>query len=300
MDSSSPIHCSCMRRASSLRKSRNSLREGSSLWGGGPGAGGGGGGGLRSRGWRSRGWRNARFGCRRPRAEIRGQVGWSLGARGGWRLRWLERQGCLSHVGLRLEEVEGVEAFGLTEFGAHIVIHGSESRRVADALQRLEIEFGEIDAIPIEPASQLVNTGGNRAKAIAVGQVHQLSPVELCVLQNRGLFPPLGMIVPELLANVGQLQPGVNLDAFPMAGLDQAREVTITLGVGFVEVPGSHMEGGDTGLAPSRRVVIQVHAQAVRRIEEGPQAGRTEGRFDAEIAKGLEKVRKAVIAVVAG
>ena len=85
-----------------------------------------------------------------------------------------------------------------------------------------------------------------------------------------------------------------------MAGLDQVLEVPVALRVGFVVMPGGHVESGDAGLAPSRGVVIQVHAQAVRRIEEGPHAGRAEGCLDAEIAEGLEKVGKALIAAFAG
>ena len=58
-------------------------------------------------------------------------------------------------------------------------------------------------------------------EAIAVGQVHELAPVELGILQHGGLLAPFRMIVPELLADVRQLQPGIDQDALAMAGSDQ-------------------------------------------------------------------------------
>ena len=45
----------------------------------------------------------------------------------------------------------------------------------------------------------------------------------------------------------------------------------VALRVGFVEMPGGHVQGRDAGLPPARGEVIQVHARPVRGIEERPQ-----------------------------
>ena len=75
------------------------------------------------------------------------------------------------------------------------------------------------------------------ARAIAVLQVHELAPVELGVLQDGGFFAPLGMIVPELLADMRQFDPGVDQNAVPVAGFDKMFQIVVVLGVGVVEMP---------------------------------------------------------------
>ena len=89
--------------------------------------------------------------------------------------------------------------------------------------QRFEIQFRQIHAVPIEAADQALDSRRDRAEAVAIGQVHQLAPVELGILEDRGLLAPFRMIGPELLADVRQLEPGVDQDAFAMAGFDQLR-----------------------------------------------------------------------------
>ena len=119
-----------------------------------------------------------------------------------------------------VEKLDGVEAVGGFEFAAHVVVHGGEAGGVAGAFERFEIKLGEIDAIPIEAADEVFDSGGGSAEAIAIGQVHELAPIELGVLQKGGFFAPLGMRGPEFTADVGQLDPGVNQDAVTVAGFD--------------------------------------------------------------------------------
>ena len=84
----------------------------------------------------------------------------------------------------------------------------------ACAFERFEIQLGQVHAVPIEAVDQIAARPATTAReAVAIGQVHQLAPVELRVLQQRGLLAPLGMIVPELLADVRQFEPGVDQDA---------------------------------------------------------------------------------------
>src|SRR5688572_30536554 len=50
----------------------------------------------------------------------------------------------------RLEEVEWIHSGLLAIFAAHILVHGCEPSGVRHALQRLEVQFGNVDAIPVE------------------------------------------------------------------------------------------------------------------------------------------------------
>src|ERR1039458_197319 len=99
----------------------------------------------------------------------------------------------------RPEDFDWVEAALLPEQGADIVVHRRKPRGVPRALERLEVQLGQVDAVPIEPRDQPFYAGRDGAKTVAVGQVHELAPVELSVLKHRGLLAPLGMVVPELL-----------------------------------------------------------------------------------------------------
>ena len=106
------------------------------------------------------------------------------------------------------------------------------------------------------------------------------------------------MVVPKLLADVGQFEPGVDQDAVGVAGGDQALEIGVALGIGIVEMPGGHVQGGDAGIAPACGEVVEVHAQAVGGIEEGPQARGAEGRVEAEIGKSVQQVGEALVAAL--
>ena len=151
------------------------------------------------------------------------------------------------------EKLDRVESVPGAKLRAHIVVHRREARGVAHALERLEIQLRQVHAIPIEPAHQLLHASRNGAETVAVGQVHELAPVR-----------------PELLAHVRQFQPGVDQNAFAMACLDQLRQVLVPLRIGLVEMPRCHMQRCDPALAPARRKVVQVHAQPIGGIEEGP------------------------------
>src|SRR5437763_636246 len=83
-------------------------------------------------------------------------------------------------------------------------------------------------------------------EAIVAGEVHELAPVQLRVLEDGRLFASLGMIVPEFLADVGKLEPGVDQDAFPMTGRDQVLQIDIALFIRFVEVPRGYVQRSDT------------------------------------------------------
>ena len=199
-----------------------------------------------------------------------------------------------------LEQFDRIEAAGGAELGAHVVVHGREAGGIREAFERFEIQLGEVDAIPIEAPDQVLDAGGGGAEAIAIGEVHELAPIELGVLQDGGFFAPLGMIVPELLADVRQFEPGVDQDAVGVAGVDEALEVGVAFGIGLVEVPGGDVQRGDAGVAPARGEVVEIDAQAVGGIEEGPQAGGAEGRVEAQVGEGLQQVGEALVAALAG
>ncbi len=93
----------------------------------------------------------------------------------------------------------------------------------------------------------------HRREALAIGQVHQLAPVQLGVLQDRGFLAPLRMIVPEFLADVRQFQPHVHQDRLAMAGFDQPAQVFVACGIRFVVVPAGHVQRADARLCASAR-----------------------------------------------
>ncbi len=85
-----------------------------------------------------------------------------------------------------------------------------------------------------------------------------------------------------------------------MAGIDQAAEPLVALGIGLEVVPGCDVERGDPGLSPAPGEVVQVGAGAVGGIEERPGPPRAERRGEAEVGQGLEQVRESLIAAFAG
>ena len=194
----------------------------------------------------------------------------------------------------------GIPAGLRAEFRANVVVHGRETGGVAGAFERFEIELGEIDAIPVEALHHLFETGANGRGAVAVLQVHELSPVELGVLQDGGFFAPLRMIVPELFADVRQFDPGVDQNAVAMAGLDEVLQIVVAFGVGVVEVPRSDVQRADARLAPALGEIVGIGARAIRIIEEGPEAGAAKSGFEAEIGERLHQVGKPLVAVRAG
>ena len=129
-----------------------------------------------------------------------------------------ERRG----IGSFAPEFDRVPAGLSTKFGANVVVHRREPRRVRSALERFEVEFREVDAVPVEALDHLFEAGADGFDAVAILQVHELAPVELRVLQDGGLLAPGRMVVPELLADVRQFDPGIDENAVAMAGLDEA------------------------------------------------------------------------------
>src|SRR6185369_9157233 len=112
-------------------------------------------------------------------------------------------------------------------------------------------------------------------------QVHELTPIELGVLPEGGLFAPVGVIGPELFTDVGEFEPGVDQDALPVGGGDEVSEVRILFGIGFKMMPGGDVQGCDSRLAPARREVVQIDAAAVGAVEKGPEAVASKGRIEA-------------------
>src|SRR5262249_43973847 len=76
----------------------------------------------------------------------------------------------------RAEELDGIEAAGLAELGADVIVHRREARRVRRAFERFEVELREVDAIPIEACGQRFHTIGNRVEAVTVREIHQFAP----------------------------------------------------------------------------------------------------------------------------
>ena len=63
---------------------------------------------------------------------------------------------------------------------------GRERGGIRGAFERFEVQLGEIDAVPIEALIKaLSNADRHGAEAIRIGEVHQLAPVEVRVLQER-------------------------------------------------------------------------------------------------------------------
>ena len=128
-----------------------------------------------------------------------------------------------------------------------------------------------------------------RLEALAVAQVHELSPVQVRVFEQGGLLAPFRVIRPELLADVRQLQPGVDQDPAAMAALDEAAEIVVAAGIRLVEVPRRHVEAANTRQPPALGKVVQVRAGAIGGIEEGPQPVGPEGRREPQFGKAASR-----------
>ena len=199
----------------------------------------------------------------------------------------------------RAKHFERIESVRLTERRTNIVVHRGEARGVARAFQRFKIELRQIHTIPIETRNQRLHTIGDRPETIAICEIHELAPIELGVLQHGGLLAPFGMIVPEFLADVRKLEPGVNENSLPMAGGDQRIEVSIALRVRFIEMPGGDVQRSDSRGSPARGEIIDIHTHPVGVVEERPQPARAERRVEPEIGQRVQQVGKALISLLA-
>ena len=95
---------------------------------------------------------------------------------------------------------------------------------------------------------------------IRILQVHQLAPIKLRVLTERGLLAPSRMIRPKFLANVGQFEPGVYKNRITVAGFDQFFQVFILRGIGIGIVPGCDVQSANSRLPPAFGEIIDVRA----------------------------------------
>src|SRR5690348_15159901 len=103
------------------------------------------------------------------------------------------------------------------------------------------------------------------------------------------------MVIPEFLAHVRQLDPGINRDRVLVAGLDQMAEIFVSLGIALPVMPGGDVQRADSRSPPARREVIQINPRAVGGIEKRPQARRPERRLETEIRERLDNVGEALI-----
>ena len=83
-----------------------------------------------------------------------------------------------------------------------------------------------------------------------------------------------------------------------MAGFDQAPKIRVVLRIRFVIMPARHMQRADSRLAPSIREIVQVDARTIGAVEKRPQTLAAERGIEAEVAQGLQQVRKSLIALL--
>src|SRR5579864_3619360 len=105
---------------------------------------------------------------------------------------------------------------------------------------------------------------------------------------------------PELSADVWQFDPGVYQNSVEVAGLDERFQIAVALGIGVVVMTGGDLKSGNPGCAPAGCEVVEIHAHAVRVIEERPKAGRTERGSCAEIVECLQDVWEPLVTALAG
>jgi len=73
-----------------------------------------------------------------------------------------------------------------------------------------KVELGEVDTVQSKRATKVADAGADGLEALAVGEVHQLAPIEMRVLADGGFLPPFGVIGPELFADMREFEPGVD------------------------------------------------------------------------------------------
>ncbi len=178
------------------------------------------------------------------------------------------------------------------ELGANIVVHWCKPRRIARALERLEVQLGYIHAIPIESSQQLVYFLLYRGMTCRILQVHQLAPVELGILPVGRLLAPLGMLGPEGLADMRQLQPRIHQNGVPVAGSNQVAQELVLDRIGLHRMPTRYMQRAHARLSPTLRQVVHIGVNAVRRIEKRPKIGRLHGHVQAQVNSCLQQVGK--------
>src|SRR6185437_9770770 len=105
------------------------------------------------------------------------------------------------------------------------------------------------------------------------------------------------MIGPKLLADVRQFEPHIHKNSLAMTRFDQLAEIRVVLLVRLEVMPARDVQCRDSGLAPARRKVVEIHAAAIRGIEKSPQALRANRRARAQIVQRLRQIRKALVAL---
>ena len=105
-------------------------------------------------------------------------------------------------------------------------VHRGEARGLAAPSSDSKYSSARLTPSQSKRATRSRTPAETARKQSRLAQVHELAPVELRVLADGGLLAPLGMIGPELLADVRQFEPGVDQDAFAVAGVDQASRGT--------------------------------------------------------------------------
>ena len=186
------------------------------------------------------------------------------------------------------------------ELPPDVGIQRSELFQVADAQHAVEVQLGEVDTIPVEAQHELSDALGHGAVAIGVGEVHQPAPGHVGVPEPSGLFAPGGVVAPEAVADVRQLQPGVHQDVVPMAGRNEFAKVRVAVGVGLEVLPGAHVQAGDAAVPPAPGERIGIAAQAISGVEERPQPAGLKGRPHAELDQGVGQKGKSFVALLAG
>ena len=79
---------------------------------------------------------------------------------------------------------------------------------------------------------------------------------------------------------------------------NQALQILVALGIGFVEMPGRHMQRSDARLPPASGEVVHIDARAIRGIEKRPQPVGTKWRLETQVRQSLQQVWKALVTVL--
>ena len=139
-----------------------------------------------------------------------------------------------------------------------------------DASRRLKVEFREVNAVPVVVQHQAPGVLEHGAQAVGVFQRHVIAPVHDGRLAAGRHFAPLGVPLPELLADHRIFQPGIDGDALEMRRLEEAaselvKHLRVVKGgeMDFADRPtlqlGSHRDG------IKLIAHVEINAQVVRR-----------------------------------
>ena len=198
-----------------------------------------------------------------------------------------------------VEKLKRVEADQGTSLRSHRVVHGSKSRRVVGTVQGFKIKLAQVDAVPVERCQQPLHAFLDRCRTGWSGEVDQLAPVELGVLQGGGFLAAFRMVLPEAFADMRQLQPGVDQNTLAAASGDELVEIRSLRRVRVVIVPGGDVQAADSGVAPLSGEIAGVGAQPVRRVKKGPQPVAAKRRLQAQIGQRVQQIGKAFVASLA-